>query len=162
LAARCRALLGPESDTARAHFQEALQLHERSNRPWDRARTHLLFGEHLRRDRRRVDARQHLRLSAEGFEELGALPWLARARSELRATGETSRRRDDSSPPQLTPQEYQIVGLVTTGSSNRDVAAQLFLSPRTVEYHLSKVYAKVGVSSRSELAGLALGAGALG
>ena len=135
----------------RRSFEEALRLHESSNRPWDEARTELLYGEYLRRTRRRIDARTHLRRSAEVFQALGAGAWTERAQGELRATGETTPKRDLGAAGGLSPQEYQIVNLVTSGSSNRDIAAQLFLSPRTVEYHLSKVYAKLGLSSRAEL-----------
>jgi DNA-binding CsgD family transcriptional regulator len=152
LSARGHALLaeGP-SDT---WFTRSLTLHEQASRPLDRARTQLLYGEHLRRTRRRIDARPHLRAAAETFEALGALPWAERAQRELRATGETTRRREGDTLARLTPQEFQIAGLVTQGASNRTVAAQLFLSPRTVEYHLGKVYTKLGVASRAELVGL--------
>ena len=150
LVARCRALLadGPESDE---HFDDALKLHLSWDRPFDRARTELLFGEHLRRQRRRVASREHLRSAIDGFDSLGALRWAERARSELRATGETSRGREPQAVATLTPQEQQIARLVRDGESNKDVAAHLFLSPRTVEYHLSKVFTKLGIASRSEL-----------
>lgn len=149
LSARGHALLG--ADDPDAWFARSLTQHERASRPLDQARTQLLCGEHLRRTRRRTDARPHLRAAAEAFEALGAVPWAERARRELRATGETARRRDENTLARLTPQEFQIVGLVTEGASNRTVAAQLFLSPRTVEYHLGKVYTKLGISSRAEL-----------
>jgi DNA-binding CsgD family transcriptional regulator len=154
-AAYGRALIadGPEAE---ALFQRALQLHERDPRPFDRARTQLAFGESLRRSGRRVDARRPLRLSLETFDELGAGPWGERARRELRASGESARRRDPSTVIELTPQEHQVVRLVKEGMSNRDVAGRLFLSPRTVEYHLSHVYQKLGVRSRGELVALVL------
>ena len=104
-----------------------------------------------RRDRRRTDARVQLRAGLETFEELRAEPWAQRARAELRATGETTRKRDVSALADLTVQELQIARLVGEGNSNREVAAQLFLSPRTVEYHLRKVFAKLGITSRAEL-----------
>jgi DNA-binding CsgD family transcriptional regulator len=150
LTARCRALLG-QGGSAEREFTDALALHAQSGNPFDRARTELLYGEFLRRGRRRAEARKHLRAALEAFEHLRAEPWAERARSELRASGETARKRDASSIDQLTPQELQIAHLVAEGHSNKEVAAQLFLSPRTVEYHLRKVFAKLGVTSRAEL-----------
>ena len=153
VATRCRAVLG-DAD-ADEGFIAALDLHAGSTRPFEHARTALLYGEHLRRQRRRADARPHLRAALETFSRLGAEPWAARARGELRASGETARRRDPSAVTQLTPQELQIVRIVTTGATNREVATQLFLSPRTVDYHLRKVFLKLGLSSRAELARVA-------
>jgi DNA-binding NarL/FixJ family response regulator len=150
LAARCRALLDAETES-QDHFDEALRLHAESNRPFDRARTELLYGEYLRRGRRRTDSREHLRAAVETLEDLGAAAWAERARTELRASGETARKRDPSTLAQLTPQELQIARLVGEGASNKEVATQLFLSPRTVEYHLRKVFMKLGITSRSEL-----------
>ena len=149
-AARCRALLS-EGGEAESEFQAALKLHDLGTNLFDRARTELLYGEFLRRERRRGDAREQLRSALETFERLRAEPWAERARTELRATGETARKRDPSTFDDLTPQELQIARLVAEGSSNKEVAAQLFLSPRTVEYHLRKVFAKLGIGSRSEL-----------
>lgn len=111
----------------------------------------MLYGERLRRKRRRHDARVQLRAALEGFERLGATLWAARAASELRATGESARRRDPSTIHQLTPQELQVARLIGQGASNREAAAQLFLSPRTIDYHLCKIFQKLGISSRSEL-----------
>src|SRR5262249_6948318 len=156
LGARCRALLS-EGVSAENDFVEALRLHGESDRPFDRARTALLFGEFLRRERRRTDAREHLRAAAETFATLRATPWEERALGELRATGETARKRDPSTLAQLTAQEQQIARLVGEGNSNKEVAAQLFLSPRTVEYHLRKVFAKLGIASRTELVRLGIG-----
>jgi DNA-binding CsgD family transcriptional regulator len=150
LAARCRALLADDS-TAEAEFVAALRIHDMNGNPFDRARTRLLYGEWLRRERRRTDAREQLRSALSGFETLRADPWAERARVELRATGETAQRRDPTSLEDLTPQELQIARLVAEGSSNREVAAHLFLSPRTVEYHLHKVFTKLGIASRAEL-----------
>ena len=150
LAARCRGLLAEGTD-AEASFLEALALHAEGRRPFDRARTELLYGEFLRRERRRIDAREVLRSALAGFDLFRAEPWAERARTELRATGETARKRDPSTIDELTPQELQIARLVGEGNSNKDVAAQLFLSPRTVEYHLRKVFAKLRISSRAEL-----------
>ena len=113
--------------------------------------------EWLRRSRRRIDARVRLRSALDGFERLGVTPWADRARAELRASGETARRRDPSTRDQLTPQELHIAGLAAGGLTNPEIGAQLFLSPRTIDYHLRKVFAKLGISSRAELAGVDLG-----
>jgi DNA-binding CsgD family transcriptional regulator len=151
----CRALLaeGPE---ATEHFAKALRLGAAGG-PFDLGRIQLLFGEHLRRERRRTDARVQLRAALEAFERLRAEPWAERARAELRASGETARKRDPSTVDQLTPQELQIARFVAQGLSNKEVAAQLFLSPRTIEHHLRHVFAKLGVKSRTQLARLPLG-----
>jgi DNA-binding CsgD family transcriptional regulator len=154
LVERCHGLLS-EGDDADRHFERALALHTGGGRPFDAARTELTFGETLRRRRRRSQARTHLRTACEGFERLGAAPWADRARAELRATGETARQRHAGTVNQLTPQELQIVRLVGGGGTNREIAAQLFLSPRTVDYHLHKVFTKLGMSSRAELVRLA-------
>jgi DNA-binding CsgD family transcriptional regulator len=150
MAARCHALLSEGAEAERA-FNEALGFLSNLNRPFDRARTHLLFGSLLRRQRRRGDARQQLRQALDGFERIAAEPWAERTRVELRATGETARKRDPSTLTQLTPQELQVARLVGSGLSNKDVAAQLFLSSRTVEYHLAKIFAKLGLTSRADL-----------
>jgi DNA-binding CsgD family transcriptional regulator len=155
VAAYGRALL---SDDAHApeQFEQAIQHAGTAPRRFDRARIHLGYGEYLRRARRRVDARAHLRAALEVFEDLGATRWATRAAQELRASGETARRRDVTTATQLTAQERQIATLVRQGLSNRDAAAQLFLSPRTVDFHLRNVYSKLGLSSRAELARLQL------
>ena len=154
LLARCRGqLAAPEH--ADACFTEALALHTTGGRPFDTARTRLLFGEILRRRRRRADARVHLRAAYEMFERLSLTAWAEMANAELRATGETARKREPGTADQLTPQEVQIVRFVGEGATNREVAAQLFLSPRTVDYHLRKVFTKLDVSSRAELIKLA-------
>ncbi|HEY4028513.1 MAG TPA: AAA family ATPase [Candidatus Dormibacteraeota bacterium] len=152
LLARSRALLatGREADD---HYRSALALHERDERVFQEARTRLLWGEHLRRGRRRVDARDPLRLALETFERLDARPWAERAQAELRATGETVHRGAPGGD-ELTPQELRIAQQVARGASNREVAEQLFLSPRTVGYHLARIYQKLGVSSRTRLAHL--------
>jgi DNA-binding NarL/FixJ family response regulator len=103
-----------------------------------------------------VDARTHLRAALQTFDDLGAAPWAERARQELRASGETARKRDPSTAASLTPQEVQVARLVRQGLSNRDAAAQLFLSPRTIDFHLRNVFAKVGVTSRTGLIALPL------
>jgi DNA-binding CsgD family transcriptional regulator len=148
LFARCQALIGERGPEEA--FGEAI---ERASAlpPLERARTELLYGEWLRRERRRADARAHLRAALELFQRLGAAPWAERAEAELRATGETARKRDPFAAAELTPQELQIAGLVADGLTNREIAAQLFLSPRTVDYHLRKVFTKLGIGSRTEL-----------
>ena len=151
LAARCRALVARQPEAKEQLLSEALAFHDRDGRPFNKARTLLLLGEHLRRERRRAEARSHLRRAVEIFEHLGALPWEKRARAELRATGETARKREPSTLTQLTPQQIQIVRLVAQGATNKEAAAQLFLSARTVDYHLRNVFAKLGISSRAEL-----------
>ncbi len=147
-----RALLGPE-DAAGRHFELALAAHAESPRLPDRARTELAYGEWLRRARRRVDARDHLRTALSMFEQLGATPWAERAAQELRASGETARRRDVSTATELTAQERQVAALVHQGLSNKDVAARLFVSPRTVDFHLRNVFSKLGISSRANWPG---------
>lgn len=150
-AARYRGLIAREAGFD-AHFQKALALHERSPRPLERARTELCYGERLRRAGRRVDSRVRLRSALETFDSLGAVPWSDRTRAELAATGETVRRRDPALTERLTPQELQIALAVGAGQTNREVAASLFLSPKTIEYHLRNVYRKLDVRSRAQLA----------
>jgi DNA-binding CsgD family transcriptional regulator len=148
LLARCEALVGTrDPDEA---FGEAVAAAP-ALPPLQRARTELLYGEWLRRERRRGESRGHLRTALEMFRTLGAVPWAERAEAELRATGETARKREISAVEQLTPQELQIAGLVSEGLTNKEIAAQLFLSPRTVDYHLRKVFTKLGITSRAEL-----------
>jgi DNA-binding CsgD family transcriptional regulator len=151
LLARCEALLG-QCDWDEA-YREATE-HASALPPVQRARTDLLYGEWLRRERRRTDARGHLRAALELFRQLNAAPWADRAEAELRATGETVRKSEPGALGELTPQERKIAGLVTDGLSNREIAAQLYLSPRTVDYHLRKVFTKLGITSRTELARL--------
>jgi DNA-binding CsgD family transcriptional regulator len=150
---RCRALLDGDEDL----FLAALALHELDRRPFDVARTQLLYGEWLRRDKRKADARAQLRAALETLERIGAVPWAERARTELTATGTTGRAAEPGPSTTLTPQESQIVRLAAQGMSNKDIAAQLFLSARTVGHHLYKAYPKLGVASRGELADLKLG-----
>jgi DNA-binding CsgD family transcriptional regulator len=153
--ADCRALIAAP-DEVEAQFAAAVEGLEHA-RTLDRARIQLHYGEHLRRGKRRTDARAHLREAFDGFERLGAAPWADRARRELRATGETARKRDISPLAQLTPQELQVARLVGEGATNKAVAAQLFVSPKTVEYHLRKVFDKLGIASRGELIRIELG-----
>ncbi|MFJ4670576.1 helix-turn-helix transcriptional regulator [Kitasatospora purpeofusca] len=172
LAARCRALTGPDG-SAEEHFTAALALHGGGDRDgegngntdghgdgdgnaFDRARTALLYGEWLRRLRRQLDAREQLRSALDGFEALGARPWAERARSELGAAGGETvlTTRQDGPISLLSPQEREVVRLAATGASNREIAAQLFLSPRTVGHHLYRAFPKLGIGSRTELAAL--------
>jgi DNA-binding CsgD family transcriptional regulator len=148
---RCRALLAAEPD-AEELYTGALDLHQHDDRPFEQARSELLYGEWLRRARRTTEARTRLRAALETFERLGAEPWSERARTELGATGAAApRSQHPGGLARLTPQELQIVRLAARGLSNRDIAAQLFLSHRTVGYHLYKAYPKLGVASRSGL-----------
>ncbi|MEV0686455.1 AAA family ATPase [Nocardia sp. NPDC050378] len=150
LTARGRALL---ADDPEPHFRAALT----GNRPFDEARTRLLYGEWLRREKRKVEARTELERCAEVFDRLEAAPWLERARTELSALGVGTATRTDNGPLSLlTPQESQIVRLAAQGLSNREIAARLFLSHRTVGHHLYKAYPKLGVLSRGELNALDL------
>ena len=155
IARRCRALIS-DGQEAERQFQAALAVEGLGALPFELARTKLAYGEWLRRARRRADARPHLRAALELFERLDATPWADQARTELRATGETARRRDPSTLQDLTPQERQIAGLAGQGLSNQQIADRLFLSTHTVGYHLHKVYAKLGIASRGALGQLDL------
>jgi DNA-binding CsgD family transcriptional regulator len=149
--ARLHGLLGRDDDLDE-HFGAALELHEQgAGSAFERARTELLYGERLRRATRRIDAREHLHSAIELFDALGAAPWSEQARRELRASGESIPRRDPTAPEKLTPQELQVALQVAEGKTNRDVAAALFLSPKTVEFHLTRVYRKLDIHSRAEL-----------
>ncbi|SEE20689.1 AAA family ATPase [Streptomyces sp. TLI_105] len=146
---RCRALLDPDDDA----FALSLRLHQRDSRPFEHARTQLLYGEWLRRGRRKTEARAQLAAALETFDLIGARAWADRAQSELEATGvvATTPRRGPGVLSLLTPQELHIVTLAADGMSNKDIAAQLFISPRTVGHHLYRAYPKLGVASRHEL-----------
>jgi DNA-binding CsgD family transcriptional regulator len=161
LTARARALL-QQGEPADRSYRQALGLHAATDRPFDRARTHLVYGEFLRRTRRRGAARPHLREAVEAFQRLGAPLWAKRAQAELRATGETITRYQPDGLARLTPQQLQIVRAVAQGITNREVAAQLFLSPRTVDYHLRRIFRQLGITSRAELVRLAVTSEALG
>ncbi len=141
---------------AESFFHEAVSSPDGVARPLDVARAELAYGEWLRRNQRRVDARQHLRHALEAFRDVKAVALAARAEQELRASGETARKRDPSTLLQLTPTELKIAQLVSSGMSNKDVAAQCWISPRTVAFHLRNVFSKAGVTSRGELARLDL------
>jgi DNA-binding CsgD family transcriptional regulator len=153
---RCRGVMADSDQEADEQFAESLRQHDHRVPPYERARTQLAYGERLRRSRRRAEARIQLRSALDTFDGAGAALWAQRARAELAATGETARKRNVSTLDMLTPQELRIARLVASGSSNKDVAAQLFLSSRTIEYHLGKVFTKLGVASRVELARAAL------
>jgi DNA-binding CsgD family transcriptional regulator len=150
-AARGEGLIDPDTSFEVA-FERALELYAQVPDPFARARTELCFGELLRRRRQRERSRGVLRAALETFEALGAEPWAARARSELQASGATLRRRDDEAANDLTPQEWQIAALVAQGLTNKEVGARAFISPKTVEAHLTHIYSKLGVRSRAALA----------
>ena len=154
--ARSRALL-THTEGAEALYREAIDLLQPTRLRLDLARTHLLYGEWLRRQRRRLDARNQLRVAHELFADFGMEAFAERARLELQATGEHARKRTVDTLDQLTPQEAQIAHLTAKGYTNRDIAAQLFISPSTVEYHLRKVFRKLDVTSRTQLAHRVLG-----
>jgi DNA-binding CsgD family transcriptional regulator len=146
-AARCRGIVAEaEFDS---HFRHAIELQGQSDAAFQLGRTYLCYGERLRRARRRRDARTQLRAAIEIFERLDARPWAERAWAELRATGETL--ATGQAPQQLTPQELQIANLVADGRTNAEVGRALFLSTRTVEFHLSRAFRKLGVTTRTEL-----------
>ena len=149
-AARCRGMLAAEGESDR-HFDTALAMHAQTADAFETARTHLAYGARLRRERQRVRAREQLRTAIEEFDRLGAGPWSEMARAELAATGETARRRDVSTLNDLTPQELQIALSLAEGRTVRETAAALFLSPKTIEYHLRNVYRKLSIGSRAEL-----------
>ena len=149
--ARSRALLS-EGDTAEHLYREAIDHLSRCRVRADLARAHLLYGEWLRRQRRRVDARTELGIALEMLESMGMEAFAERARRELQATGEKARKRAISTSNEgLTPQEWQVARLARDGLSNPEIGARLFISARTVQYHLRKVFAKLGINSRSQL-----------
>lgn len=153
-AARCRGLLAGPSEFA-AEFEEAIRLHEGDGQPFELARTQLAYAERLRRVKQRADARPHLQAALSTFERLGAKPWVARAQAEMQATGgPTGPRAEAPGADELTRSELKIALLVAQGMTNREVAASLFLSPKTVEHHLSSIYRKLDVRSRTQLARL--------
>jgi ATP/maltotriose-dependent transcriptional regulator MalT len=153
---RCRALLA-DDDSADKQFHLALSSADIRTRPFERARTALLHGQWLRRNRLAKQAQPPLRLSAELFDSLGTERWAQRARVELRACGGSAPRPGTQTESDLTGQELQVARLAASGLSNREIGAQLFLSPRTVGYHLHKIFPKLGISSRSQLRHLDLG-----
>jgi DNA-binding CsgD family transcriptional regulator len=150
--ARAAAMLA-EGAKAERLYRESIERLSRIRTPGSQtvARAHLLYGEWLRREHRRVDAREQLRVAHRMLADMGADAFAERARRELQATGETVRKRTVETLDELTPQEAQIARLAADGQTNPEIGAQLFLSPRTVEWHLSKVFGKLGISSRKEL-----------
>ena len=146
--ARCRGLL---SDDEASSTSESVERLARSRATLELARSRLLYGEWLRRENRRVDAREQLRAAHEMFSRMGAEAFAERARRELSATGETVRKRTVETVDELTAQEAQVARLAAQGRTNPEIGALLFISPRTVEYHLHKIFPKLGVSSRREL-----------
>lgn len=151
-----RAILA-DGTAASDHFLAALATTGPGARPYDRARTSLAFGELLRRSQSRAQSRPYLRSALAEFEELGAEPFATRTANELRASGETARKRDPSTTLALTPMELQTAQLASTGLSNKEIAAQLWISPRTVAFHLRNVFTKTGITSRGALGSLDLG-----
>jgi DNA-binding CsgD family transcriptional regulator len=148
--ARSRALLS-EDETAELLYREAIERLGRTRLRPELARAHLLYGEWLRREGRRIDAREQLRTAHEMLAEIGMEAFAERARRELVATGVKVRSRLDETRDQLTPQEEQIARLARDGLSNAEIGTRLFISPRTVEWHLRKVFAKLGISTRRGL-----------
>jgi DNA-binding CsgD family transcriptional regulator len=149
--ARSRAFL-EQGDAAETLYRQAIDGLQPTRLRLDLARTHLVYGEWLRRERRRIDARNELRIAYDLFSDFGMEAFAERARIELQATGERARKRTPDTLDQLTPQQAQIARLVARGDTNREIAAQLFISPSTVEYHLGKVFRKLDVRSRTQLA----------
>ncbi|MFE4631984.1 AAA family ATPase [Streptomyces sp. NPDC056773] len=156
---RCRALLAADDPGAAEFYERALAAHEGDGRPFEEARTRLLYGEWLRRAKRRAAAREVLTAALESFEQIPAAAWADRARTELRAVGAAPAAPAAGADlvDRLTAQELRVARLAATGLSNRDIGARLFLSPRTVGYHLSNAYPKLGVTSRAALGALHLG-----
>jgi DNA-binding CsgD family transcriptional regulator len=148
--ARSRALLS-NGQAAERLYREAVERLARTRVRVDLARAHLLYGEWLRRERRRTDAREQLRTADGMFATMGAGAFAQRAARELLATGENARRRTAETRNQLTAQEAQVAGLARDGLSNSEIGARLFISRHTVQYHLRKVFMKLGISSRTQL-----------
>lgn len=148
IGARSRALLAADAEPL---YCEAIERLARTRMRVELARTHLLYGEWLRRQRRRTDARAQLRTAHDMFDTMGMAAFAERARRELLATGETARSRTPTTSAQLTPQEEQVARLAAAGLTNPEIGARLFISAKTVQYHLSKVFTKLGITSRSQL-----------
>jgi DNA-binding CsgD family transcriptional regulator len=148
--ARAAAMLAG-GEAAERLYREAIERLSHIRTEATLARAHLLYGEWLRREHRRVDAREQLRLAYTMLSDMGMEAFAERAHRELLATGETVRKRTVATLDELTPQEVQVARLAAGGQTNPEIAAQLFLSPRTVEWHLSKVFGKLGIGSRREL-----------
>jgi len=148
--ARSRAMLA-SGDAADALYIDSIDRLGRTRMVVHLARAHLVYGEWLRRENRRLDARAQLRLAHDMFQSVGAEAFAERARRELLATGATARERTVTTQADLTPQEAQIARLAASGRTNPEIGSELFISPRTVEYHLSKVFTKLGLTTRREL-----------
>jgi DNA-binding CsgD family transcriptional regulator len=151
LEARVRALMS-DGEAADGHYRSSIEHLSGTGVRIELARSRLLYGEWLRRERRRVDARTHLRAAREEFTAMGAEAFAQRAERELAATGERARKRTVDTLDQLTPQEAQIARMAAQGETNREIAARLFISASTVEYHLRKAFRKLNVKSRTQLA----------
>jgi DNA-binding CsgD family transcriptional regulator len=145
-AARCRGMVDDDFDAA---FADALAFDDRRPMPFERARTLLAFGRRLHRARRRAEARERLREARDGFMQLGAMAWVRQSEHELRAAG--ARRRRSAHETALSPQERRVAAAVRRGASNREIASELFLAPKTIEFHLRQIYRKLGVHSRAQL-----------
>jgi DNA-binding CsgD family transcriptional regulator len=148
--ARSRALVS-DGEAAERFYRQAIEALDRAHVRVELARAHLLYGEWLRRERRRLEARDELRTAHEMFTQMGVEAFAERARVELEATGEHARKRTVGTRDDLTPQEAQISRLAADGATNQEIAAQLFISPSTVDYHLRKAFRKLGVKSRHQL-----------
>ena len=148
--ARAAAMLA-EGEAAERLYREAIERLSHLKTRATLGRTHLLYGEWLRREHRRVDAREQLRVAHTMLSDMGMEAFAERARRELLATGETVRKRTVETLDELTPQEMQVARLAADGQTNPEIGAQLFLSPRTVEWHLTKAFGKLGISSRKQL-----------
>jgi DNA-binding CsgD family transcriptional regulator len=161
VAARCQGLVANDA-RFEEHFECALALHGNVTLPFDEARTLLCYGERLRRAKRTGESREMLRRALGTFEALGAAPWARRARTELTASGIRTKPRGIAPPVELTPQELQVVQRVAGGATNQEAAADLFLSPKTIEFHLRQVFRKLDVRSRTQLAVVAMTQGLVG
>lgn len=152
LLARCRALMS-DDDEAEQLYKESIAQLEKVPVAVELAWSRLLFGEWLRRRKRRADARVQLRAAYESFESWGAAPFAERARVELQATGETARRRTVATQFDLTAQERHVASLAASGLTNTEIATRLFVTTSTIEFHLSKVFRKLGITSRKQIEG---------
>ncbi|WP_199433575.1 helix-turn-helix transcriptional regulator [Qaidamihabitans albus] len=154
LAHRCQGLLAEEKGAAGEHFAEAIRLHRSAGAAYDLASTELLYANRLRRERKHREAQDLLREAVQIFEDMDARHWVRRAQQELRACGHPVRGMSRGATGELAPRQLQIAALVADGATNREVAAQLFISPRTVDHHLRNIFAKLDIRSRVELAKL--------
>jgi DNA-binding NarL/FixJ family response regulator len=149
VAARCHGVLDSQDSTER--FEQALSWHDQGTGPFDRARTHLAYGARLRRSRNKAAAKVQLHLALELFESLGAEPWAQLSRAKLVSSGGSAPATGTIVELTLTPQELRVSLAVQRGLTNKDAAAELFLSVKTIEFHLSSIYRKLGISSRTQL-----------